>query len=164
MLSVSKIFQAFPGYGFGINQPMMIGEISFVAADINQEELMNSIENLIGLEPLKLIPKDKIDLIDFFCKAFIFFQQSARIPISDNFFTTETSHIDSSKFMVVLPIFNLLANQITINFLVNFINFYSGKATNKSSNDQITKQLQSLKDKLKMMSPKFLHSSSLSDH
>ena len=92
MIDIVEKFEPYPGYCYGVNQPVTIGKISL---NINREDelhLIKHAEEIIGIEYLNQnnLQDKKTNLIDFMCKAIIFIQKSYRIPISSIFLPIKT--------------------------------------------------------------------------
>lgn len=123
MIDIVEKFEFYPGYCYGINQPVTIGKISLNTNREDELKLIKHAEEIFEMDYLSQNNHEdtKVNLIDFMCKAIIFIQKSFRIPISNKFFTYKDSKIDTYH-KIILPTLNAQGNKLCIDFLIEFFN------------------------------------------
>lgn len=125
-----------------------MGEIFIDITDKEQANLVEYLKKYIW--PIKKddqASKNKMPLVTFLCKAFIFLQQSSRIPISNNFFVGQKKS-NKNNYLIALPTLNSLANKLTVECLIQTINQLSDKNQLSNNNEKTEKIFINLKNKL----------------
>ena len=146
MVSITQKFKSLQGYLFAVNQPITTGQIRF---DLDDKEEIDTINRSRSYEWFKFdSTQDHKNIVDDFCKTFIFLQQSSRIPISNNYFFYLEKKTGNKIYNIVLPTLNSIANKLTLEFLLNFINLINKKNYIVESQNEINSQFEELKKKL----------------
>jgi cyanophycin synthetase len=146
MVSITQNFKSLPGYLFGVNQPITLGQISF---DLDDKEEIDAISRIRSYEGLTFDgAQDHKNIAEYFCKTFVFIQQSSGIPISNNYFFYLEKNIENKLYNVILPTLNTLANKITLGFLIHFINLINKKNYALQTKNEIDQRFVELRKKL----------------
>ena len=148
MVSVIQKFRSLQGYLYGVDQPITIGQINFNLDDKEEIDIISRIKRYEGFEFTVSQNNQEINIADYFCKVFIFLQQSSRIPISNNYFFYLEKKTENKIYNIILPTLNSVANKLTLEFLISFINLINKKNYILETQSEINKQFEELKKKL----------------